>query len=84
MLWIGAALAYEPVPEAVAVSVSAGGLDRLAGALGDVLPESFTIGALGGEFACDEADPTATLVFAIDGLDVLLHMDDLRILPSSG
>ena len=78
------AMAYEPVPEAVAVSFSAGGLDRLAGALADVLPQSFAIGALGGEFACDEADPSQTLVFDITGLDVLLHVDVFTITPTRG
>lgn len=82
ILLVGAALAYDPVPEAVAVSVSRAGLDRLGNALGDVMPESFSIGSLGSELACDEADPTAVLTIEVDALDVLIHVDEVSIVPS--
>lgn len=85
MIWlIASALAYEPIPEAVVVAVSAGGLDRVAGALADVMPSGFAIGAISGEFSCDEADPSANLAFAIDALDIGIHIDDLGIIPSEG
>lgn len=81
---VALASAYEPIPQAVVVSVSAGGLDRLAGALGNVLPAGFSVGAISGEFACDEADPTASLAFAIDAIDVGFYIDELSITPSTG
>ncbi len=82
ILLAAAAFAYDPIPAAIGVAFSATGLDRLGGALADVMPESFTIGSLGGEMVCDEADPTATLTFAIDALDVLIHIDEITLVPS--
>ena len=84
ILLVAAALAYDPIESAVAVSVSAGGLDRLGGAVADVMPESFPIGSLGGELVCDETDPAATLTFAVDALDVLIHIDEITITPTEG
>lgn len=82
ILLFGAALAYDPVPDAVGVSVSRAGLDRLGNALADVMPESFGIGSIGSELVCDEADPTAVLTLDIDALDVLIHIDEISIEPS--
>lgn len=83
ILLVAAALAYDPIPAAVGVSVSATGLDRLGGAIADVMPESFAIGSLGGELVCDEADPSATLTFAVEALDVLIHIDEITLVPSN-
>ena len=85
MPWLVASvLAYDPIPEAVVVSVSAGGLDRVAGALAEVMPRGFAIGAISGEFTCDDADPTARLAFSIKALDVGIYIDELGIVPSEG
>ena len=80
---IAAAAAYDPVPEAVAVSVSEAGFERLGRALADVMPESFAIGGLESEFVCDENDPLAVLSLTIDALDVLIHIDQIELVPSS-
>jgi hypothetical protein len=82
LLLLAVAAAYEPVPEAIAVSVSGAGFDRLGRALADVMPESFSIGGLDTEFVCDEADPTAALALTIGALDVLIHFDQIELVPS--
>ncbi len=82
LVFVALALAYDPIPEAVAISVSAAGLDRLGNALAEVMPESFAIGSIGSELVCDEADATAVLGLEVDALDVLIHVDELSIVPS--
>lgn len=83
LLLVAAAAAYAPVPEAVGVSLSAAGFERLGRALADVMPESFGIGGLESEFVCDESDPAAVLSLNIDALDVLIHIDQIELLPSN-
>jgi hypothetical protein len=82
LLLVAAAHALVPVPEAVAVSVSAGGFERLGRALADVMPQYFAIGSLESEFVCDEEDPAAALALSIDALDVLIHIEQIELVPS--
>lgn len=76
--------AYEPADAAVGVHVSAEGLDRLGQAVADVLPAAFPVGAMSGELACDDADPTQVLTWSLDAMTLDLDFQDVAIVPGDG
>lgn len=84
MWWIPAALAYDPVPEAVGVHLSAGGLERLGDAVAAVMPAAFPIGATSGEMVCDDADPTQVLTWSVEAFDVELDIQEVALVPADG
>lgn len=84
LLLVAAAHAYEPVDSAVGVHVSAEGLDRLGQALADVMPAAFPVGALSGELACDDADPTQVLAWSLDAMTLDIDIQDVAIVPTDG
>lgn len=84
MIFAAAALAYEPVESAVGVHVSERGFDRLGQAIAGIMPDAFPVGGLGGELACDDADPTQTLSWALAPLTLELDIQIVELAPSAG
>jgi hypothetical protein len=84
LMLVASAFALEPVERAIGVHVSATGLDRLGQAIAGVMPATFPIGALSGELACDDTDPTQTLTWALDPLTIDLDVQQVRLVPSAG
>jgi hypothetical protein len=78
------ALAYEPVEAAVGVHVSAEGFDRLGAAVADLLPAAFPVGALHGEFACDEGDPSQVLAWSLGALTLDIAFQEVSLVPGDG
>lgn len=82
LLLIAAAQALEPIPNALAVHISRGGLDRIGAGVAQLAPRELLIGATAGELACDESgDP---LQYDLDGLAVGIHISDVEMVPSAG
>ncbi len=84
LLLVAAAHAYAPVDAAVGVHVSAEGFDRLGQAIADVMPAAFPVAGLSGELACDDADPTQVLTYAMDALTIDLDIQEVALVPTDG
>ncbi|MES2639816.1 MAG: hypothetical protein V4850_10045 [Myxococcota bacterium] len=76
--------AYDPVDNAVGVHVSTRGFDRLGQAIAGIMPDAFPVGGLSGELACDDADPTQTLAWALAPLTLELDIQIVELIPSAG
>ncbi|MBL8617672.1 MAG: hypothetical protein JNM72_18840 [Deltaproteobacteria bacterium] len=77
-----AAAVGDPVPEALAVHLTRGGLDHLGDALQALLPPVIPIEASSGSIACVDGEPP--LDWALAPLDMQLSVDEVRLDPSSG
>lgn len=84
LLLVLPAFALTPVENAVGVHVSAAGLERLGDAVAALMPTSFTVASLGGSLACDDTQPDVTLDYALDELEIGIHIADVAITPSDG
>jgi hypothetical protein len=80
----------DPVDLGVALHLTAGGLDRLGDALGDVLPRSLTIDQFGGEFDCGAnpfggTDTDAELLdFLINDTTLAIEVAESSLVPRAG
>jgi hypothetical protein len=84
LLLVALAGAYDPVPNAVGVHVSAEGLRHLGAAVAGLAPTSFPVGAITGAFACDDAAPDNVLALDMDPLEVRIHVDGIDLDPNVG
>ncbi|MDP2313385.1 MAG: hypothetical protein Q8P41_10800 [Pseudomonadota bacterium] len=82
--WSTAALAFDPVDNAVGVHVSAKGFDRLGQAIAGIMPAAFPVGALSGELACDDADPTQVLTWSLAPMTLDLDIQEVALVPAAG
>lgn len=73
----------EPLENALALHVTQGGLDNLATALGDVVPESFTQDDMAGDFTCDAGD-ASPLAYEIKDLEANIEVLDSSLVASDG
>lgn len=76
--------AFDPVENAVGVHISERGFDRLGLAIADIMPDAFPVGGLSGELACDDADPTQTLAWALAPLTLELDIQVVELIPTAG
>lgn len=84
LLFVATAWALDPIPHAVAVHLSAAGLEHLGEGIAALAPQKLTIGTTAGELVCDEGQPEAVLSYALDGLDVGINISDVEMVPSNG
>lgn len=84
LLLVTAAWAYAPVERAAALHLSASGLDRLGQGIVGVMPTELPVGDMTGELVCDEAQPDVILSYALSGLSLGIHVDEVAIVPSAG
>ena len=75
----------EPIPidPALAVHVSADGLQALGASIGAVVPTGLRAVNLSGEIDCDEEEP-GTLQYTADDLQIHLSADTVDIVPTAG
>jgi len=73
----------DPIDEAVAVQISTTGLEHLGDAVRKLVPTTFPVDDLSGEYSCSDAD-AAPLTYSLDGIDLLLSADEVLITPSDG
>lgn len=84
LLLAAAAHAYDPVEHAVALHLSAAGLERLGEGLAGVVPTELPVGTTTGELVCDEASPDVVLAYELAEMSVGIHVDTVAIVPSAG
>jgi hypothetical protein len=78
-----AAAPGDPVPEALAVHLSRGGLDHIGDALQAVIPPTIEVLASSGSLECAAGD-ARPLSWSLEPLDFQISVDDVVIDPSTG
>ena len=72
-----------PIDRAVAVHITNGGLQHMGDAVEGLVPPSFPITDVSGEFACDDADEVP-LSYTLDDTEILLTAQDVELVTGDG
>ena len=78
-----AALPGEAIDQAIAVQITPNGLAALGDVVEGLVPPVIPVTALSDSFVCSE-DDAAPLNYALEGLDLYLSVDDVRIDTADG